>query len=57
MFLLITSESDDHLPPALDQVETKDIEYDKRYEKCVKRILHARTYKAKYKELLVLSLN
>ena len=39
--------------PTIEDVKTMDSEYDKRFEDAMKRLVHMKKYKQKYKELLV----
>ena len=47
------SEKDSTEIPSVEDVRTMDSEYDKRFEEDVKRLVHMKKYKQKYKELLV----
>ena len=47
------SEKDSTEIPSVEDVRTMESEYDKRFEEDVKRLVHMKKYKQKYKELLV----
>ena len=51
--LLDLIEKDSTEIPSVEDVRTMDSEYDKRFEEDVKRLVHMKKYKQKYKELLV----
>ena len=48
------SENDDTKPPIIEDLKTMDKEFDQRLESDFKKLMRMRTYKARYKEILVL---
>ena len=52
-FRITCRENDDTKPPVIEDLKTMDPSFDKRMEIDLKRLMHMRTYKARYKELLV----
>ena len=51
------SENDDTKPPVIEDLKTMDKEFDQRLESDFKKLMRMRTYKARYKEILVLLVN
>ena len=47
------SENDDTKPPIIEDLKTMDKEFDQRLESDFKKLMRMRTYKARYKEILV----
>lgn len=47
------SENDDTKPPMIEDLKTMDAEFDERLENDFKKLMRMRTYKARYKEILV----
>ena len=52
--MLVIIENEDTKPPVIEDLKTMDPSFDKRMEIDLKRLMHMRTYKARYKELLFL---
>ena len=52
-FGMMLRENEDTKPPVIEDLKTMDPSFDKRMEIDLKRLMHMRTYKARYKELLV----
>lgn len=50
------SENDDTKPPMIEDLKMMDAEFDERLENDFKKLMRMRTYKARYKEILVSNL-
>lgn len=57
LVVLNQSENDDTKPPVIEDLKTMDKEFDQRLESDFKKLMRMRTYKARYKEILVLLVN